>query len=144
MSHPNAIDPGEQYSSCKCAAAQVACIAVANPSSTVTLHSACVLGFCCSIITRSICEIVLCTHLIIPLLCGLCADTSLNRIPASRSFCGNSCPMNSAPWSEMMVIGLGYLLNHVFSNACITVSAFGATHLKCTISSKVVLGVNHC
>ena len=39
-----------------------------------------------------------------------------------------------------MVIGLGYLLNHVFSNARITVSAFGATHGKCTISSKLVMG----
>ena len=39
-----------------------------------------------------------------------------------------------------MVIGLGYLLNHVFSNARITVSVFGATHGKRTISSKLVMG----
>ena len=39
-----------------------------------------------------------------------------------------------------MVIGLGYLLKHVFSNAHITVSVFGATCGKHTISSKLVMG----
>ena len=48
--------------------------------------------------------------------------------------------MNSAPQSEIMVVGLGYLLNHVFSNAHITVSAFGAARGKHTISSKLVMG----
>ena len=140
MSHPNAIELGEQYSSCECAATQVACIAIANPSSTMSSHSACVLGLCCSIITRSICAIVLCTCSIIPLLCGLCVDTGLNQFPASRSFWGNSCPMNSAPRTERTVIDLGYLLNHVFSNARMTISAFGAAHGKHTISSKLVTG----
>ena len=48
--------------------------------------------------------------------------------------------MNSAPWSEIMVIGLGYLHNYVFSNAHITVSAFGAAHGKRIISCKLVTG----
>ena len=39
-----------------------------------------------------------------------------------------------------MVISLGYLLNHVFSNVCIYVSAFGASRGKHTISSKLVMG----